>query len=87
MLEQLKEQLRKPTITKLPTIRKKEIREKLLMEFPHNEAICVQTISRVLDGQLITLKKLQSTPIQWNTIEVKASRRGFVEWLVNEGMR
>lgn len=70
-----------------PTVTLKEIREKLLMEFPQNEAICVQTISRCLDGELITLKKLKSTPIQWNTLEVKASRRDFVEWLVNEGMR
>ena len=69
-----------------PTITLKEIRQKLIVNFPHNEPITVQTISKHLDSQLISLKKLDFCPIQWNTQEVKRERHEFMEWYVNDGM-
>ena len=60
-----------------PTITLKEMKTKFEVQFPNKPQICVQTISRTLDGQLISLKKLDFTPIQWNTDEVKMARRDF----------
>jgi transposase len=49
-----------------PTITLKELRQLLLRQFRAENHVCVQTISRFLDGQLITLKQLRSAQIQWN---------------------
>lgn len=70
-----------------PAITLKEMKDKLSVDHPAMPGVCVQTISKSLDGQLITLKKLQSNPIDWNTDEVKEARRDYMQWLVNEGMQ
>ena len=38
--------------------------------------ISISTIARYLEGRLYTMKKLESIPINRNTIEIKEARRG-----------
>ena len=70
----------KPTITLL------EMRGKLLSAFPQLPPnISPTTISRALDGSLITLKLLRCVPTQWNSDDVKAERVDYVNWYLQEG--
>ena len=47
----------------------------------------IQTISRAIDGSLITLKKLHTIPSQWVTAQTKESRLQYAQWLMAEGMQ
>lgn len=67
-----------------PTITLDELRAKLVDTFPDKPMVSRMTISRALDGSLITLKLLRTIPTQWNTDEVKDARKTFVEWLLRE---
>ena len=69
----------KPTITLL------EMKGKLLSAFPGLPAMSLTTISRALDGSLITLKLLRSVPTQWNADDVKSERVEYVNWYFQEG--
>ena len=46
----------------------------LLSDHPH---ISRSTLSNVLQGQLIALKKLEDAPLQRNSLEVKQNRQAF----------
>ena len=43
------------------------------------------TISRALDGRLITLKLLRQVPMDWNAPVTKEARRMHIQWLMEEG--
>jgi len=69
------------TIEEKPTITLLEMKQKLLSVYPGLPAsLSPTTISRALDGALITLKLLRNVPMQWNSDEVKAERRDYVTW-------
>ena len=54
--------------------------------FPQKPSISPQTISRILDGELISLKDLRSIPPQWNDSTVKDERKQYMEWLTTDGL-
>jgi hypothetical protein len=64
-----------------------EMRTKLQTEYPSLTQISLCTLSRALDGQMITLKDVRAVPMQWNTDEVKLERRTYAQWLMNEGVQ
>ena len=70
-----------------PAVTLKELRHQLGSRFPVAKLMSSQSISKFLDEQLITMKKLVHTPIQWNQQAVKVERREFFEWLMNEGLQ
>jgi transposase len=72
-------------IEQQPTMTLKEMRQLLLARFEVTAS--VQTISKHLDKQLITLKKVVAVPVQWNQPQVKEERRHFFEWLLNAGVQ
>ena len=67
-----------------PTITLKEIRQMAVRDFPTNRHVCVQSISNFLDKQLITVRNLTSTPVQWNQPSVKVERQEFFQWLMHD---
>ena len=68
-----------------PTITLEEMRGKLFATFPALPPnLSLTTISRALDGSLITLKLLRSIPTQWNASDVKEERVAYVTWFFEE---
>jgi transposase len=74
-------------IEEKPTMTLMEVRTKLQTEYPSLTQISLCTISRALDGLMITLKDVRAVPMQWNTDEVKLERRAYAQWLMNEGVQ
>ena len=70
-----------------PTVTLGELRAKLGERFPDHNPSSIMTISRALDGELLTLKLLRSIPTQWNSEEVKLERKAHVEWLLSNAPR
>lgn len=69
-----------------PTMTLMEMRRKLLSVFPELPAtLSPTTISRALDGSLITLKLMRNVPTEWNSDEVKNERRDYATWYLQEG--
>ena len=68
-----------------PTATLNEMRLRLLELFP-SSPVSISTISRHLDGSLITLKLLRSVPFAWNTPEVKEERYAFAQWMIQRGI-
>ena len=46
--------------------------------------VSISTIARYLEGRLYTMKKLESIPINRNTIEIKEARRSHALWLQSQ---
>jgi hypothetical protein len=57
----------------------------MLGVMPDAPDISLCSISRALDGQLISLKLLRQVPIDWNSNVTKEARRMHAEWLLDEG--
>ena len=74
------------SIEEQPTITLNEIRQKLIVQYPNWNPCTIQTISRAIDGQLITLKLSRAVPAQWNVPAVKQQRQAYAEWIMAEGM-
>ncbi len=69
-----------------PTITLKELQSSLSNAYPFKPSISLQTISRTLEGELISLKDLRSIPPQWNDDTVKEERKCHMEWLTTDGL-
>lgn len=69
-----------------PTATLEEMRVKLQEMFPDRPPVSLTTISRALDGQLITLKDVRTVPINWNQEDVKYERKLYTEWLLSLGI-
>lgn len=68
-----------------PTATLHEMKLKLLELFPHSP-VSINTISRQLDGSMITVKRLRSVPRVWNTPGVKEERSAFAQWMIARGI-
>lgn len=62
------------------------MRQHLLQQFPDAQIPHVSTISRALDGQMITLKLVRPVPADWNLPVHKEARRQHAEWMLNVGV-
>jgi transposase len=69
-----------------PTVTLKELQGSLHVMFPTKPSVSTQTISRFLNGQLITTKLVRTITIQWNAPDVKLDRRNYIHWLTSEAM-
>jgi hypothetical protein len=57
----------------------------MMAAMPDAPDVSLCTISRALDGQLISLKLLRQVPMDWNSNVTKEARRMHVQWLLDEG--
>lgn len=73
-------------IEEKPTVTLHEMNARLRIQFPDKPQVSHQTISRSLDGEVITVKDVRPSPVQRNTPAVKEERRLFAEWLLADGM-
>ena len=72
-------------IEEKPTAILNEMKMKLLELYPHSP-VSISTISRKLDGSLITSKLLRSVPYSWNTPQVNDERYAFEQWRIARGI-
>ena len=59
-----------------------QINEELRRRLPEKPAVCKTSVRKLLSGQLITLKKLETAAQQRNRDDVKMARRIYAEWLM-----
>ena len=67
-------------IEQKPDLTLKQMQEKL--EDSGHEAVSASTISRRLQGQMFTLKKMQVFPANRNSAVTKNKRKEFAQWLI-----
>jgi transposase len=72
-------------IEEKPTATLEEMRVHLQTHNP-TAAVSLSTISRSLDGQMITLKTIRNVPANWNCDNVKIERKMYMEWLLERGI-
>ena len=63
-----------------------QILEELAQRLPGKPRISLTSLSNILDGQFISVKKLEDAPIDRNQLHVKEERREFALWLTTEGI-
>ena len=68
-----------------PTATLQQMKSHLILEFPNAPNVDLTTISRAIDGRLITLKLVRLVPQNWNEEVTKEARRMHVEWLLEDG--
>jgi len=69
-----------------PCITLKEMNSQLREVFTTKPHISLATLARALDGQLITLKKVENVPGERNSERVKEMRATFGHWMYQEGL-
>ena len=71
-------------VERQPDITLKVIKDNLEVAVPP-VMVSVTSISRALDGQLITTKKLQDCPVQRNSVRIKRDRAVYAAWYLAQG--
>lgn len=69
-----------------PTITIKELNDTLRQTFPNKPHVCNATVSRALDGELITLKQVRNIPLNRNSESVKTARVAFANYMYDDGI-
>ena len=64
----------------------KQIKHRLQLELPDKPRVSISSVAAMLDGQLITLKKLEDAPFERNSPAVKQERRNYATWFTREGV-
>ena len=62
----------------------RNINRELRSRLPQSPTVSETTISGILDGLLITTKKLEDTPAERNSDGTKEQRHAFATWLMHE---
>ena len=63
------------------------INQELRLRLPNAPHVTPSTISNLLKGQLITMKKLENAPAERNSERTKTQRRDFTTWLLQNAQR
>ncbi|KAG7168394.1 putative DDE superfamily endonuclease domain-containing protein 1 [Homarus americanus] len=69
-----------------PTITIRELNHTLRQTFPGKPHVCNMTVSRALDGELITLKQVHNVSANRNSEEMKAARVAFAQYMYEDGI-
>ncbi|KAG7157487.1 hypothetical protein Hamer_G005930 [Homarus americanus] len=69
-----------------PTITIREPNHTLGQTFPGKPHVCNMTVSRALDGKLITLKQVHNVPANHNSEDVKAARVALAQYMCEDGI-
>ncbi|GFN84345.1 Dde superfamily endonuclease [Plakobranchus ocellatus] len=62
----------------------RNINRELRTSLPQSPAISQTTISGILDGLLVTTKKLENAPAERNSDRIKQQRHAYATWLMHE---
>lgn len=65
-----------------PEFTLQQIKVELHNRLPNKPQVCISTISTMLHGELITVKKLENVVADRNRDDVKMARLQYAEWLV-----
>lgn len=71
-------------VERKPTATLEEIKRHVMDTY--HITVSTTTITRYLDGELITLKLSRSVPFQWNFDAIKIERSDFAHWMMAEGV-
>ena len=63
-----------------------QINVELCARLPHKSEVCVSLITRALDDQLVSVKKLEDAPIERNSNQIKDERRDYANWMMAESV-
>ena len=63
------------------------INQELRLRLPNDPHVTPSTISNLLKGQLITMKKLEGAPAERNSERTKTQHRDFTTWLLQNAQR
>lgn len=63
-----------------------QVKNELQVRLPEKPAISITTIRKILDGQLMRMKKLEDAPIERNNVATKRARQRYAQWMMEEGM-
>ena len=63
------------------------INQELRLRLPNAPHVTPSTISNLLKGQLITMKKLEDAPAERNSERTKTQRRDLTTWLIQNAQR
>ena len=63
-----------------------QINDELRIRLPNKPHISKSSLCALLDGQLITVKKLEDAPQQRNEDLIKERRQRYAQWLLQEGV-
>lgn len=69
-----------------PTFTLNQINEALRVELPQKPHVCINSVANMLNGQLITMKKMEDAPAERNSPPTKESRQEFAEWMLQHGI-
>ena len=70
-----------------PLMTLKEIKEEVMEIFPRKPVFSVATLSRYLEGELISLKISRDAPAERNSPAVKDSRHVYATWMLHTGLQ
>ena len=63
-----------------------QINAELRRRLPDAAHISISSLCTVLDGELLTMKKLEDSPAERNSEAVKNQRRLYADWLLQDGV-
>lgn len=63
-----------------------QIKNELQVRLPAKPAISIASVRKILDGQLMRMKKLEDAPIERNSEATKQARQRYAQWMMQEGM-
>ena len=63
-----------------PEFTLEQTNEELRRRLPDAAHISISSLCTILDGELITMKKLEDSPTERNSDQVKIQRRSYAEW-------
>ena len=72
-------------INENPAITLVAIKHELQHRFPLKPTLSSTTIAKILNGLLISLKKLHISPADRNRQDVREARRDYARWYLEEG--
>ena len=75
------------TVSEQPEYTLMMINQELRLRLPNAPHVTPSTISNLLKGQLITMKKLEDAPAESNSERIKTQPRVFTTWLLQNAQR
>ena len=69
-----------------PAYTLQQINAQLQQRLPNKPRVSLATVARMLDGQLIRIKKLEDAPVDRNAQRTLDSRHEYVTWMTEQGI-
>ena len=73
-------------VTDHPAYTLRQINDDLRQRLPNKPQVSVATVARMLEGQLIRVKKLEDAPVNQNAQHTLNARHEYVTWMTQQGV-